>query len=64
MDEADLAQESEQRFRERSLKMRALVPARNGLCLNCGIRSSGAYCDSECRDDHEMRTKHAHAKIS
>ena len=28
-----------------------------GLCLNCGEKVEGRYCDAECKQDSEMRDK-------
>jgi hypothetical protein len=53
MDEADKAEHQEELARQVAISRRKPVPKRHGLCLNCGKKSPGAYCDSECRDDAE-----------
>jgi hypothetical protein len=63
MDDVDIANDQAQR--ELSLRIlaasRGPVPLR-GTCLNCGEDLSGQpgrpiYCDSGCREDHELRDR-------
>lgn len=34
---------------------------RKGTCHNCGDQSDGLFCDADCRDDYEWRTKREQA---
>jgi hypothetical protein len=36
-----------------SLRMRAKVPEKTGLCLACEEPTDGAFCSLECREDYE-----------
>jgi len=36
-----------------SLRMRAKVPEKTGLCLACEEPTQGAFCSRECREDYE-----------
>lgn len=54
-DEADIAAEHEDAWRTASLRKQAsqpLLPFR-GHCYNCGERTSGNFCDTDCRRDWE-----------
>jgi hypothetical protein len=36
-----------------SLRMRAKVPEKTGVCLACEEPVDGAFCSKECREDYE-----------
>ena len=51
MDDADKITEAHLRY---SLTMRKPVPEKRGTCLWCIEPCAGAYCSSDCRDDHQQ----------
>jgi len=53
MDDSDRASDFEEILRQAELSRRKPEPELEGYCLNCGLESEGAYCDSECREDAE-----------
>jgi hypothetical protein len=60
-DDADLTQErleKEEAFRRKYRQEEAPIKG-TGFCLNCGeaIRKDWRWCNAECRDDYEYRSK-------
>ena len=58
--EADLGNAAADLYLETAIenaRLKAATPPRTGLCLNCSEPVEGAYCDSECRRDHEKRKR-------
>lgn len=53
MDEADKAEHQEELARQKAISYRKPVPKHDGHCLNCGEKSAGAYCNTDCRKDAE-----------
>lgn len=53
MDDADLAEQREQRTRDEALAFRYLVPVATGACHWCSadLWHGGIFCGAECRDD-------------
>ena len=40
-----------------SLRMRAKVPEKTGLCFTCEEPTAGAFCSTDCREDYERIEK-------
>ena len=59
MDDADRAQKAEEGRREDALKKRMPELIAVGFCHNCGeaLRPGLLFCDADCRDDYEKRSK-------
>jgi hypothetical protein len=53
MDDLDRASEREELARAVAARIRKPVPKYYGRCLNCDEPTSGAFCDSGCREDYE-----------
>jgi hypothetical protein len=53
MDDSDKASEYEGLFRESAIAFRKASPKLTGMCLNCGVKTKGAYCSADCREDWE-----------
>lgn len=57
-DDIDLAQEREQTMLDALINHRKPVPTHKGYCLNCDEPvQEAAYCDADCRADHEQRER-------
>lgn len=59
-DQLDQAQQFEELRRADALRDQALKPAMPfvGSCYNCeAVINVGCFCDTDCRDDYEKRTK-------
>jgi hypothetical protein len=57
-DDADVAQETEERDRRLALRVRKPEgPPACGYCHNCSepVRGGERWCDDDCRDDWERR---------
>jgi len=60
VDQFDRAQELEQRHRDEALKAQRSRPEMpfRGKCYNCHAPiKRGCFCDTDCRDDYEKRTR-------
>lgn len=64
VEQIDQAQMFEELRREDALRDQALKPGMPavGTCYNCSaaIFNGGCFCDVDCRDDYEKRTKVQH----
>lgn len=57
-DPIDAAAAETELFLETALRHRKDVPQATGFCLNCEEPiEQGRFCDIDCRDDHEKRTR-------
>lgn len=57
-DDIDLMQDREEKLLEARTAYRKPVQAPTGFCFNCDEPlKRGVYCDSDCRDDHELRVR-------
>ena len=69
MDEIDRAAEAEEWYRSQALDAQAAQAARLtmlpvGSCYNCeSVISVGCFCDKNCRDDYELRTKQQKQRV-
>ena len=60
MDEFDRASELEEQYRNVAIKHvrdNDMKYKHVGVCLNCGAKSLIRFCNLDCRDDYEKRTK-------
>ena len=60
MDEFDRASELEEQYRNVAIKHvrdNDMNYKHVGVCLNCGAKSLIRFCNLDCRDDYEKRTK-------
>ena len=61
MNEGDLGHKAEEIFKEAALseaKRRRQKYYFTGLCWNCSETiNEGAFCDTDCRDDHQQRER-------
>ena len=60
MDEFDRASELEEQYRNAAIKHvrdNDMNYKHVGVCLNCGAKSLIRFCNLDCRDDYEKRTK-------
>lgn len=55
MDDADRATENDAIQTAAALAVRKPILYANGLCYNCGDRTDGVFCDSDCRADWERQ---------
>lgn len=57
-DDIDLALDREEKLLEARIAYRKPVPTHKGYCLNCDEPvQEAAYCDADCRADHEQRER-------
>ena len=56
-DDADKAQELEDRARDRAVGVRRPIPVAVGLCYNCEKPCEGSFCCPDCLEDWEWRTQ-------
>ena len=60
MDDFDRASELEEQYRNAAIKHvrdNDINYKHVGVCLNCGAKSKKRFCDLDCRNDYEKRTK-------
>ena len=60
MDDFDKASDLEQLYREQAIKSvrdHDMNFKAVGVCLNCGAKTKKRFCDIDCRNDFEKRTK-------
>lgn len=66
MDEIDRAVEAEEWYRSQALETAAshLKMPPVGFCYNCDeVLSVGCFCDPDCRDDYELRTRQQKQRV-
>lgn len=52
-DPLEQAEEATELWLAESLRNRAKVPEKTGLCLACDEPTEGAFCSGDCREDYE-----------
>jgi len=53
----DESQELQEAQLAEALAKRAKVPEKTGFCLVCEEPTAGAFCSSDCREEHELIEK-------